>query len=1781
MTTKPSQKPQPRKRYLTLCGWGVSVVLLGLGGGTVTGGFLIQRNLTPLVQKQLSHFLNRPVELGSLQSFSFNYIRFGQTDLLATPTDPAKVSMSALKISYNPLQYIISRQLDINVVAIKPSAYLEQGKQGNWLITPFNTLNPNNPIKLKSLAIEQGQAIAVSRSSNGEKESPINFKKLSAKIEIITDKNHVKFKVLSNVLDGGDLSISGVFNQGSKEIHLLVRGHQLNATEMSQVLPLPIELNSGKVDANLEVYQKNKQQPQLRGVAQLYAVAAKVEDLPHAFLTQGQLRFKGTKIKFDEVLTEFGEVKGIVTGNLDLDEGFNLTAQTQAVPITDIFKTINQQPPKLATTGKVKGDLNVVGSLDNPQILMSVVNTESIQFDQTNFAKVEASLQLNKSGLKINNLQASPTVGGTLIGQGSFDFDSASSYSLNIEGKNISAASLGNLYKIEIPTHIDQFSTNINLSGNLKETESFTARGKANFPVAGGTIKAQQITYKNGNWQGNVIASGIDLEKLELPIKAGKLQGKFKVAGDFNDVFTNPLVASGQAQIITNDGSIYAKDINLSQGQWKTSLEIDQFNINQLNTKTSLSGNLEGKFDVTGKLDQNINNIRAKGQGSLNIDRGKILANNFKLDQGKWSTNLMTTYLDITKLNTQIPQQLSGQLNSNFLLTGDLNGNSFLDSLEAQGNGQLILSQGAIAANNVSITQGNFTTILTPKGVPLTLLSSKLKGNAEGNLEIAGKINKISPKYLQAKGNIKLSRGLPQIDRPLTATMQWNGQRLTLDEVTASGLNAQGWLDIEFNSKKKKLDLIQQFYLDIDAKDFNLRNLPLSLPQLTYEGKLDFQGAMAGTPHNPKIEGEMALINLNVEDIKFEPVISGKITKQPETGLNLQLDGKSDRLHLHLDPQLQPVSLALKQENIDLAAKKGGKQWKIDINTIPLPIIKKIAQNRYKNNKLLSQPMKGNLSGLFTLDSETGMIAGQNVVILNPIIGTIQGKAFKGNFHYAKQSLSLQKAQILTYNSQYDLNGQFTQTPQGPEIVANLNINQGKLQDILETLQIFEIEDLKRGLNPPKYAKAADLYLNNQHNQPENPSDSPTPLFQVETASKSLGDRMDKFKEITAWLEQKQKQKQENQALPPIEQLKGDFKGQISLNINPKAGIKTQFNLFGEQWQWGDYQLSQLQAKGEWKDGILTLEPFNLHLKDSTINFAGQIGQKNQQGQLKVLNVPLATLSKWVNLPSAVTLGGQLNGNVNLGGTRNNPQASGILAVNQPTINQTALDSSQGKFSYDRGQFNFTASSVLDDRSDPLTIEGTFPYVLPFAKVKPKSDQLSLKFQAKNEGLTLLNIMTQGKVAWVDGTGQVRLNLLGKVDPKRGIPYQLQADGLAEIKNATIATEMMPQKPFKKVKGKIFFDLDTISFEEFSGEFSGGNVTVTGSLPLLKPTDKTSSITVSLNNLDLNFPQLYQGGVNGFLDINGSVLAPRIGGNVNLFDGQILLGERRKTTNNNSFLAVTELNELQIILGDKIVINRPPILTFLATGNLRLNGTLNKPQPEGEINLENGLVNLFATQLRLAGGKNNTAQFLPHKGFDPYLNLKLFTSATETNKNAVNIDPNASEIPEVFSANKDSLETVRIQANVEGFASNITENIELSSQPKRSQRQIITLLGGTFLNTLGTGETTLGLVNLAGNAVLGPVQGAIGEALGLSEFRIFPTPLVNKDNAVDTSNIGVAAEAGVDVTDDFSLSIQTIVNGDRPPKLGIQYRINDSTTLEGSSNFSDDNRGSIQFEKRF
>jgi translocation and assembly module TamB len=167
----------------------------------------------------------------------------------------------------------------------------------------------------------------------------------------------------------------------------------------------------------------------------------------------------------------------------------------------------------------------------------------------------------------------------------------------------------------------------------------------------------------------------------------------------------------------------------------------------------------------------------------------------------------------------------------------------------------------------------------------------------------------------------------------------------------------------------------------------------------------------------------------------------------------------------------------------------------------------------------------------------------------------------------------------------------------------------------------------------------------------------------------------------------------------------------------------------------------------------------------------------------------------------------------------------------------------------------------------------------------------------------------------------------------------------------------------------------------------------------------------------------------------------------------------------------------------------------------------------------------------------------------------------------------------LFATNFGSLQTVRIEAKVSGAASQLFDNLELSSSPNRTRNEIIGLIGGGFVDTLGRGDSTLGIANLAGSALLTNIQGFIGNALGLSEFRLFPTVSTDEDRR--SSTLGLAAETGVDITPGLSASVLKILTSSQPAQFGLRYRISDKVLFRGSTDFFGDNRAVIEYNARF
>ncbi|MEB3212516.1 MAG: translocation/assembly module TamB domain-containing protein, partial [Leptolyngbyaceae bacterium] len=362
-------------------------------------------------------------------------------------------------------------------------------------------------------------------------------------------------------------------------------------------------------------------------------------------------------------------------------------------------------------------------------------------------------------------------------------------------------------------------------------------------------------------------------------------------------------------------------------------------------------------------------------------------------------------------------------------------------------------------------------------------------------------------------------------------------------------------------------------------------------------------------------------------------------------------------------------------------------------------------------------------------------------------------------------------------------------------------------------------------------------------------------------------------------------------------------------------------------------------------------------------------------------------------------------------------------------------------------------------------------------------------------------------------------------------------------------------------------------------------------------------LTVDLNDLAIDVKGLYDGGVNGQIVVRGTALAPRIGGQVTLSNGQVSLPDptvlgvatapQEEPNPFATLFSPPELDDLKVVLGNRLLITRAPILNFVATGELTVDGPLNdfrNLMPDGLIRLRSGQVNVFTTQFNLLRERENVAIFRPSDGLDPFLNVQLATSILEQTRSPIPTSTAfpRSEVSEVIDASANDfggVETIRVQATVVGPASQIFENLELTSSPSRSENEIIALIGGGFADTQGQEGSNLAIASLAGTALFTSIQNLLSNALGISDFRIFPAVITNDEREDEgdnpTSTLGIAAELGVDITSDLSVSALQFLTLEEPTQFNLRYQINDELRLRGTTNFSDENRLVLEFETRF
>jgi translocation and assembly module TamB len=1391
---------------------------------------------------------------------------------------------------------------------------------------------------------------------------------------------------------------------------------------------------------------------------------------------------------------------------------------------------------------------------------------------------ISGNFNLQGNGLK----KISPT---TILaqGKGRVKLDAG-----EIQSDNLTIAN-GNWQGIFTTNSLDlkQFNSQVggklngkfNLAGNLQTftPESIRGTGIGSIDLPQGKVTSNNFQLDRGRWQGNVKLSSLVLGGLapEIPLqfRQAKVDGDLNIAGDLQQLEPNRISVVGSGKLSLADGTISARQLELKAGKWRGDLAIDKLKLGSVSENIPVgfeSARLSGNFNAAGDLDKlNPDRIQVAGNGDLTLANGKIRMTNLQLDRGDWRSNLAVSNLKLGSVTDQLPTQFrSAKLNGNFNVAGNL-ARLTPAAIQASGKGDLRLADGgAIFGSNLNLAAGQWQSDLSIRGLKLGSVNRQLPkavqaGLLFGDFQAAGNLQNPSLDTLQVKGN-------GNIDRLLGGKLQ----------LANFGLNKGQWQS------------------RVSADRLNIADLAKFAPQNSLDarqlnGQLSGDLQLAGNiqDNNPaklRVSGQTKLTNFRVGSLKFDPDLIGNIQANPGQGVDIAFAGGTDRLALSLDRNLQPQSFAVQQQGISAQGTIANQIADINVERFPIDLFQQWIP---KSVGIQQYRLGGMATGNLAVNLNNFQVAGKQIAITNPIFGAFQGDKLLANFRYANGKFNLNDTEIQRGEHNYTIDASITPSAATPTFQAKVRVPKGSLEDVRDLFQIFSIDDLFTPLNKRKYGTIADLRTKTDNKI----ANRPQPLY----------NELRRLSELRRWLNRETDRQQASNLIPELRNLQGDFSGEISIASNPKTGLQSDFDIQGEKWQLERYSLDKLQVKGNWRNGKLHLDPSIARLQDSQLTLAGDFGSNRESANVKIENVPTDWLTSLVDLP--VDINGNVNLTAQISGNLDNPRFTGNVSLSDAQLNQTQLKSVTGKFDYWNRRLDFDSNATfaqtpLVSQTDLISLSGSIPYQLPFSNKPPISQELKIDLNLQNQGLQMLDVFSKKQLHWIDGQGKIALNIKGKMKPQGGID-SLTASGNATISKARIQSVAIPE-PLRDINGEVVFDFDRIDVRKLEGNLDKGKVAVTGVIPISDSftIDPSNRLSVLMTGLAVNLKEKYNGSVDGKLSIEGTALAPILTGDIKLSNGQVFLPEAPNTTSTVLGLkpvVTTEevvpsslaLRRLQLTLGDNLQITRAPILSFIATGKLDIDGTLDNLRPFGQVQLQKGAVNLFTTQFRLANGYPQTADFFPTLGTEPVLNLRLYAKTLEssasplTQRNSIARAPVGGEINQTadfYSTSLGSVQTVQVEARIAGLASQLTQRLELTSTPPRSQPEILLLLGGGLVERIGAGDNNIGLgiANLAGSTLLNSVQDRISEALSLSDFRLFPT--VTKDSKTSSnSTLGIAAEVGLDITPKISTSVFKVLTNSELLQYSLRYRLNEQILLRGSTNLYGENRAIIEFEQRF
>ncbi|HKY06799.1 MAG TPA: translocation/assembly module TamB [Candidatus Binatia bacterium] len=526
----------------------------------------------------------------------------------------------------------------------------------------------------------------------------------------------------------------------------------------------------------------------------------------------------------------------------------------------------------------------------------------------------------------------------------------------------------------------------------------------------------------------------------------------------------------------------------------------------------------------------------------------------------------------------------------------------------------------------------------------------------------------------------------------------------------------------------------------------------------------------------------------------------------------------------------------------------------------------------------------------------------------------------------------------------------------------------------------------------------------------------------------------------------------------------------------------------------GTWKLSRPATLSKEKD-FFVIEQLSLRNGERQVAVEGRVGFSGSQDlRFNVERLPLETLAAFMAQPPKVS--GIIDLTARVSGTAAAPEITSTLKLNEPTVAGQPYAGAFAEVHY-KDRRAALRMAIQQDAAHTLTANGTVPLLLSWNEKFRYEPATGMDVRVQSSGLSVAFLNAFGGKAVENVGGELAVDVTA-----RGSITQPDLRGTFQLREGKLkAVPLNVDVAALTINGG--FDSRNLVIRDISARAKDGEIRGSGSLALKQFDVSAVKLSLTAQRWPAIDTMRYQIRVGGKVDVEGSLAAPAVKGQLTITEGLVrpdlaFLEQSKAPTKRDETIVLVGTNaagaragqasngskedsdvfkNLVLDVGMRVPGNlwvRHPDLVAELSGNIKVSKTRERPvDVTGRVDVVRGWFAFQGRRFQLVRG---AAEFTGGDKINPSLDI----------------------------AAQYKVRDYQVDIVVAGSAEKPT--LTLTSQPSLEQADILALiLFGRPINTLNQNEQTSlqqSAVNLASGFVAGKVAASVAKALGLEGLGI-------------------------------------------------------------------------------